>query len=61
MVLLSEAHGVAGYLHCTGISGHHDYDVTKISFAPVIIGQGAMIHYLQQKIEYIWVCFLDLI
>ena len=44
-----------------GIRGHDDHDVPEIGFSPLIIGQGRIIHDLQQDRIDIRMGFLDLV
>jgi hypothetical protein len=52
-----------GFVHRLGtrIGGHDDDHVAEVGLAPVVIGQGAMVHDLQQDIEHIRMGLLDLI
>ena len=45
----------------TGIGGHDDDDVAEIGFAAVVVGQGAMVHDLQQHVEHIRMSFLNFV
>ena len=71
--LLDHFHGVGGViLHreadgrtrgglCAGIRGHDQDDVAEIRLAPVVVGQSAVIHHLQQQVEDFRMRLLDLV
>ena len=43
------------------VGGHDDDHIAEIGFTAIVVGQGAMIHHLQQQVEYIRMRLLDLI
>ena len=45
----------------TGVGGHDQHHIAEIRFTPVIVGQRAVIHHLQQQVKDIRVCFFDFI
>ena len=47
MALLGKAHAAAAHYLRTGIGGHNNHHIAEVGFAPVGIGQCAVIHYLQ--------------
>ena len=52
-----------GFVHRlgTGIGGHDDDDIAEICLTPVVIGQCAVVHDLQQHIEDVRVGFFNLV
>ncbi len=44
-----------------GIGGHDDDDVAEVGLAPVVVGQRAVVHHLQQHVEDVRVRLLDLV
>ncbi len=52
-----------GFLHGfrAGIRGHDENDVAEVSLAPVVVGEGTVVHDLQQHVEHIRVGFLDFV
>ena len=61
MILLREAYRGARHLLGTSIGRHNQDDVAEIRFTTVVVGQLAVIHYLQQQVENFGVRFLNLI
>ena len=61
VVLRGKAHRRARDLLGTGIRGHHDNHVAKIGLAPVVVGERAVVHHLQQQVEHVRVRLLDLV
>ena len=61
MILFGKANTRAADLLRAGVGRHHQYHVAEIGFPAVVVGQRAVVHYLQQQIENLWVCLLDLI
>ena len=61
MVLASETDGRPAALARAGIGGHDQYDVAEIGLASIVVGQGAVVHHLQQQIEDIRVGLFDFI
>ncbi len=47
MILMRKTNGGAVDAIGTGVGGHHQYDIAEIRLAAVVVGQGAVIHYLQ--------------
>src|SRR5450830_1184595 len=45
----------------TRIGGHHNDHVAEVSLATVVVGQGAMIHHLQQNVEDVGMGLFDFI
>ena len=45
----------------TSVGGHDQHHVAEIRFTPVIVGQRAVIHHLQQQVKDIRVRFFDFI
>lgn len=43
------------------VGGHHQYHVTEVRFASVVIGQRTVVHHLQQNIEHVRMRFLDFV
>ena len=52
-----------GFVHSFSarIGRHDDDHVAEIGFAPVVVGQRAMVHHLQQDVEDVWVGFFDFV
>src|SRR5437667_1619892 len=44
-----------------GITGHNHHRILKVHGATLTIGQTTIIHDLQQSIEDLWMCFLNLV
>ena len=49
-----------GFTH-PGVGGHHQHDVAEISLTPVVIGQRAVVHHLQQQVKDVRMRFLDFV
>ena len=61
VILLSKANRGARHGLSAGIGGQHNDHVAEVRLAPVVIGQRAVVHDLQQQIEDFRVGFLDFI
>ena len=44
-----------------GVGGHDNDDASEIGLAPVIVGEGAMVHDLQQNVEDVGVRLLNFV
>ncbi|MNJ44807.1 hypothetical protein D3C77_398740 [compost metagenome] len=61
MILLSEADRGSCSGFSTGVGGHDHDDVAEVRFAPVVVGQGTVVHHLQQQVEDFRMGLLDFI
>ncbi len=61
VVLLREADRRAAHFLRAGIGRHDDDDVAEIRLAAVVVGQRAVVHDLQQQVEYFGIRFLDFV
>src|SRR5690554_7120816 len=61
VVLLTKAHGAASHAFSSGVGGHHENYVAEVSLASVVIGQGTVVHNLQQQIEDFRVRLFDFV
>ena len=43
------------------VGGHNDNRIFEVGHAPFVVGQAAVVEYLQQNIEYVGVGFFDLV
>ena len=60
-ILTLEADAVFSHSACTGIGRHNDDNITEIRFSSLVVGEGGVIHGLQQDIVDIRVGFLDFV
>ncbi len=51
VILLGEAYGRTTHLLSTCVCRHHNDDVSKVGFAPIVVGKRTVVHYLQKQIE----------
>ena len=58
---VGEADG--GLVHGLGtrVGGHDDNHIAEVSLAPIVVGQRAVVHDLQQHVENVGVCLLDFV
>ena len=61
VVLFCKTNRRTGNFCRTGIGGHHNNDISKISLSTIVVCQCAVIHHLKKDIEHIRVCFFDLV
>ena len=61
VVLLGEADGRTADLVRACVGGHYQNDVTEVRLAAVVVGERAVVHYLQKKVEHIGMSFLNLV
>ncbi|MOA00351.1 hypothetical protein D3C78_1197090 [compost metagenome] len=61
MVLQGEADGGPRRGLGAGVGGHHQDDVAEVRLAAVVVGQGTVVHDLQQQVEDFRVGLLDLV
>jgi len=61
VVLVREANRSARRGLGTGVGGHDQDHVAEVRLAPVVVGQGAVVHHLQQQVEDFRVSLLDFI
>ncbi len=59
--ITKESNGIFTHLPGTGICCHNNDDITKICSAPGVVGQGLMVHHLQENGKYIRVRFFNFI
>ena len=61
VVLVDKTNRFALSFSYPSVGGHHQYHVTEVRFASVVIGQRTVVHHLQQNIEHVRVRFLDFV
>ena len=61
VVLGREAHRPAVALLGPRIGRHHHRDVAEVGLAPVVVGEGAVVHDLEKDVEHVRVRLLDLV
>src|SRR6202171_497743 len=61
LLVLREPDRVPGQHVRARVGGHDDDDVAEVRLAPVVVGQRAVIHHLQQDIEDVRMRLLDLV
>eukprot|EP01132_Coremiostelium_polycephalum_P016380 gene16379-biopygen8373 len=61
VILMSKANGSPRGRFGTGVGGHDHDHVAEVRLAPVVVGQGAVVHDLQQQVEDFRVRLLDFI
>ena len=57
----TEADSGLGHFRGPGVRGHDQDDVPEIDLPPVVVGQLAVVHHLQQDVEHVRVRLLDLV
>ncbi len=58
---VAEADRIGAHLPGAGIAGHDQHHVAEIGFFAVVVGQGAVIHDLQQDTEQVRMGFFDFV
>ena len=58
---IGEADGGLVHGFRTRIGGHDDDHVAEVGFAPVVVGQRAVVHHLQQDVEDVGMGFFNLV
>ena len=61
MILLGKTDTAPAHIFRTRIGRHDQNHIAEIGLAPVVVGQRAVIHHLQQQIENLGVRLLDLV
>jgi len=61
LILLGKADRATAHLFGAGIRRHDQHRVAKVRLASVVVGERSMIHHLQQQVEHLRMCLLDLI
>src|SRR2546425_1019299 len=49
------------HIGATSVTGHDDHGILEVYRTALTIGQTPIIHDLQQSVEYLWMCLLDLV
>ncbi len=58
---VAEADGLSPHLAGAGVGGHHQDNVPEVRLLASVVGEGGMVHHLQQDIEQVNVGLFDLV